>query len=247
MNRLVGRAMHTYAMLADGDRVLIAVSGGIDSLVLTWLLDHWRKKAPIGYELLAVHLDMGFGGNSHLLVEGELGRLNVPFHIEQTTYGIDALKEEDGKSGCYHCAKQRRNRLFELARERRCNKIAFGHHQEDIIETFFLNMFYSGNMSTMVPRQDLFDGRLALIRPLALLEKRDIKELGAALAISPVDNPCPLTERSKRAELRALLGSLYAQDSKIKANIFSALANIKLDYLLLPPDGKPGVANADHP
>lgn len=239
-NRLIGRAMHTYNMLQDGDRVLIAVSGGVDSLVLTWLLDEWRKKAPISYTLLAIHLDMGFGSNEAELVEKELCAFPVEFRIEQTDIGKQALLAGDGKNGCFHCARNRRNRLFELARLNKANKLAFGHHQEDIIETFFINLLYGGNISTMVPRQDLFAGRLAIIRPLAFLEKNQIRQLGKALAINPVANPCPLAGHSKREELRSLLGSWYEKDPKVKANIFAALGNVKTDYLLKSQAGRAG-------
>ena len=233
-NRLVGQALHTYRMLADGDRVLIAVSGGVDSLVLAWLLKHWHRKAPIDYQLLAVHLDMGFGDREPLLVEEQLRLLGLPFDIEHTTFGREALRAEQGKSACYHCARQRRNRLFALAEEKGFNKVAFGHHQEDIIETFFLNLLYGGNMSTMVPRQDLFGGGLTLIRPLALVEKEQISRLAAALGLKPVANPCPLAGGSKRESVRSLLTTLYASDPRIKANIFTALANPKPEYLLKP-------------
>ena len=134
--------MHTYDMLVDGDRVLLAVSGGIDSLVLTWILDHWRKKAPIDYELLAVHIDMGFGGDEHQLVIDQLKQLKVPYLLEFAEYGKMAAQNHDKAKGCYECALQRRNRLFELARTKQCSKIAFGHHKEDIIETFFINLMY---------------------------------------------------------------------------------------------------------
>lgn len=236
MNRLVGRAMHLYNMLADGDRVMIAVSGGIDSLVLTWLLKQWREKAPISYEILAVHLDMGFGGKEIDLVKHQLARLDVPMLLETTDFGPRAVSAEAGKSGCYHCARQRRNRLFALAEIHQCNKLALGHHQEDIIETFFINLFYSGNLSTMAPNQKLFEGRLFLIRPLALVSKKEIRHLGQVLGIEPVANPCPLAKDSRREKIRGWLDELYAQEPAIKASIFSALGNIKPDYLLVPPD-----------
>ncbi|MBU0730855.1 MAG: hypothetical protein KKA70_14045 [Proteobacteria bacterium] len=240
INRLIGRAMHTYGMLADNDRVMIAVSGGVDSLVVTWLLKEWRKKAPISYDLLAVHLDMGFGTNEDVLVAAQIERLDVPFLIEKTTFGKDAIAAEDGKSGCFYCAKKRRNRLFEIARENNYNKIAFGHHKEDIIETFFLNLMYSGNISTMVPRQNLFHEKLAIIRPLALLEKKQIIELGNEQGIKPVANPCPLSEESKRVKIRTLLNEIYQKEPSTKSNIFAALSNVKSDYLLKPltPDNQ---------
>ena len=246
INRLIGQAMHTYDMLADGDRVLLAVSGGIDSLVLTWILDHWRNKAPIDYELLAVHIDMGFGGDEHQLVTDQLKQLHVPYLVEFANYGEIAAQREDKAKGCYECALLRRNRLFELARAKHCSKIAFGHHKEDIIETFFINLMYSGNLSTMVPKQVLFDGRLALIRPLAFLEKREIQTLGDELGIKPVANPCPLADASKRQYIREMLESLYQTDKKIKASIFAALSNIKNDYLLIPAGKSPEKTDADH-
>jgi len=246
-NRLIGQAMHTYEMLADGDRVLLAVSGGIDSLVLVWVLDHWRRKAPIDYELLAVHIDMGFGGDEHQLVAEQLEQLHVPYLVEFADFGREATQENDSGYGCYQCARQRRNKLFELARAKKCSKIAFGHHKEDIIETFFLNLLYSGNLSTMCPKQMLFEGRLAVIRPLAFLEKREIQTLGRELGIRPVPNPCPFAEKSKRQQVRDLLESLYREDKKIKANIFASLANIKSEYLLTPPGKSSEKNDANNP
>jgi len=239
VNHRIGLALHTYEMLAGGDRVMLAVSGGIDSLVLVWLLKFWLRKAPIDYRLLAVHLDMGFGEKEAELVAIQLERLGVPFLIEKTDFGRRALEAEEGRSGCYNCARQRRNRLFELAREHGCSKIAMGHHQEDIIETFFLNLLWAGNLSTMVPKQELFDGRLALIRPMAYLEKREIREIGTELGIEPVANPCPLATESKRMQTRTLLEeSIYPLDPAAKATIFNALANLRPDYLLRKPTGK---------
>lgn len=234
LNRLIGKAMHTYAMLSHGDRVMVAVSGGIDSLVLARILDQWRLKSPIDYDLTCVHLDMGFAGSQTGVVESRLRQLQIPYHLETTDFGRKALEAEDGRSGCYHCAKQRRNRLFQLAESLGCNKIAFGHHKEDIIETFFLNLLYGGNISTMVPKQELFTGRLALIRPLCFLEKKEIEALGAQFNLTAVANPCPMAGDSRREKIRGLLKTLYREEGMIKANIFAALSNVRQDYLLKP-------------
>lgn len=235
-NRLIGKAMHAYGMLADHDRVMIAVSGGIDSLVLCHVLAGWQRKAPIRYELLAVHLDMGFGTDEHERVAAQLDRSGVPYLLERTDFGRQALDPAAGKSGCFLCAKKRRNRLFAMARQHNCTKLAFGHHQEDIIETFFLNLFYGGNLSTMMPCQPLFDNTLQLIRPLALLDKAQVQELGRLFNITPVANPCPLAGDSKREAVRSLLQTLYGQDPRLKSNIFAALSHVKTDYLLKPLD-----------
>ena len=232
VNRKIGQAMHSYTMLADSDRVLIAVSGGVDSLVLSWILKHWLHKAPIHYEILAAYIDNGFDSSTSDKVAEQLQNIGVPFLIEKTDYWRRAAAAEEGKSVCFHCARLRRNRLFAIAQEQSFNKIGFGHHKDDILETFFINLLYAGNISTMVPKQKLFDGRIHIIRPMAYLEKEDIMEIAAAASIVPVKNPCPQDNDSKRQEARRVVASLSKLGPKVKSNIFAALANIRRDYLL---------------
>jgi tRNA 2-thiocytidine biosynthesis protein TtcA len=231
-NRRIGQAMHTYTMLADSDRVLIAVSGGVDSLVLTWILKHWLQKAPIRYEISAVYIDNGFDTSTGDKVAEQLQNIGVPYLIERTDFWHRAATAEEGKSVCYHCARLRRNRLFAIAEEQGFNKIGFGHHKDDILETFFINLLYAGNISTMVPKQKLFDGRIHIIRPMAYLEKKDIMEIAAAASIVPVKNPCPQDNDSKRHEARRILAEFSKLSPKVKSNIFAALANIRQGYLL---------------
>ncbi len=231
INRPIGQALHEYQMLTDGDRVLVAVSGGVDSLVLAAILKLWQDKAPISYTIEAVHLDMGFNQDEAQLVDRQLALTGVPYEIIQTTIGRDALNLENS-SACFHCSRNRRTALFNLARDRGCTKLALGHHKEDIIETFFINLFYGGNLSTMLPRQDLFKGKLAIIRPLAFLQKNQVQELAALFNFSPVTNPCPLTESTKRQTIRQMMSRLYQEDDRLMSTIFAALGNVKPDYLL---------------
>lgn len=236
INRLIGQAMHTYNMLADGDSVLVAVSGGIDSLTLAAVLQQWRKKAPIHYHLAAVHLDLGFdSGKVAGMVRQQLAQIGMEVEVEQTTFGAEAIAAGKGESGCFQCACNRRTRLFSLAREKNCNKLAFGHHKEDIIETFFLNLLYSGNISTMVPAQPLFNGDLTVIRPLALVDKQQIRIMAESIHLEAAENPCPLAGTSKREKVRQLLNDLWEGNPQMKGNIFSALANVRTEYLLRPP------------
>ena len=231
LNRLIGQALHTYNMLSDGDSVLIAVSGGIDSLVLAAILQEWQKKAPITYTLLAVHLDMGFEGADIVpSVERQCKEMDLPLEIEWTDFGRSAITLK--KSGCFHCARNRRTRLFDLARQKKCNKLALGHHKEDIIETFFINLLYGGNISTMVPSQPLFNGNLTVIRPLAFLDKKQVTRLGQHFGLHASENPCPLSGSTKRQSIRHLLDDLYSKDERIKGNIFAALGNVRQEYLL---------------
>lgn len=224
--------MHDYSMFADGDRVLIAVSGGVDSLTLAGILGIWQRKAPIRFTLTVHHIDHGFWRTrDQALSPGtaigrQVQRLGLPFAIaEERTIAEEART-------CFLCARNRRSQLFDFARDNGYNKIALGHHKDDLIETLFLNTIYSGNISTMVPRQDLFGGTLSIVRPMAYLEKHEVVEIGAELNLEPVKNLCPLSDDTRREKVRALLQKLYDDEAGAKNSIFAALANVRQDYLL---------------
>ncbi len=231
VNKLVGRALHRYQMLQDGDRVAVALSGGSDSLVLLWALQEWQKKAPIRYELVVIHLDMGFPGHDWPKVEAYLQKAGFKYYFEKTDYGPKA-HEIGRETPCFYCARLRRKRLFELTKELNCNKLAFGHNKDDIIVTFFINLFYGAEISTMVPYQELFQGLITLIRPLAFVDKAQINSLAQRLGLPVIENPCPSAGTTKRAELGRFLNDLYKQNPRLKGNIFRALFRCRPEYLL---------------
>ncbi len=230
-NRLIGQAMHTYGMLKANDRVMLAISGGIDSMVLARVMRLWQEKTPFPYDLIAVHIDAGFANTDHCEIKEELSNLGLDLHIETTTIGPE-LQEAATKNICFSCARKRRNILFDLARRYKCNKLAFGHHKDDIIETFFINLFYGGNLSTMVPCQPLFEGALKLIRPLAFLDKNQIHNLATTFTLKAITATCPMEEKSRRNHIRNMLTEIYRKEPDIRNNIFASLANVRTDYLL---------------
>lgn len=246
VNRRLGRAMHDYSMLADGDRVLVAVSGGLDSLVLLAVLLQWRRKAPIDYQLQAVHVDMepqasGPGPAARQVAEavGALGgELCILAAQYRPTESEIAAAEHSGQDLCFHCARSRRTQLFAHARQEGLNKLALGHHRDDIIETFLLNLTCAGNISTMIPLQSLFSGRLSLIRPLAYLDKAEVENLGRGAGLMPVRSACPLSERTRRRDIHQLAEQIYQQIPGAKEHIFAALGNVRFDYLLKQSGGR---------
>jgi tRNA 2-thiocytidine biosynthesis protein TtcA len=233
LNRKIGRAMHDWRMLDHGDRVLVAVSGGVDSLVTAWVLHQWRAKAPIDYEVEAVHIvndPVGTTPAGDRSAES-IGRQVRSWGLAYSTLAGRPVPPGEDRT-CFVCARNRRSQLFDLARQRGCRKVALGHHKDDLIETFFINSLYSGNLSTMLPRQDLFGGRLSLIRILSYLEKRDVLELAELAGIEPVADRCPLAGDTRRDTVRELLAGLYAVVPGAKESVFAALGNVRYDYLL---------------
>ncbi|MEW6185476.1 MAG: ATP-binding protein [Thermodesulfobacteriota bacterium] len=231
---LLGKAIRHFEMIEAGDRVAVAVSGGKDSLALLYMLKARLKWIPVRYELLAVHLDMGFEGTFPLEIERFCQDLNVPFHFERTAYGLEAHSPENRENPCFLCAWKRRKHLFQLSEPLNFNKLALGHNKDDLIETLFLNMFYSGELSTMMPRQSLFNQRLTLIRPLILIDEKEIKAFARRKGFPELPNLCPSTGRSSRQGIKEILNGLYAGNRKIKGNIFHALSHCRPEYLPSP-------------
>jgi tRNA 2-thiocytidine biosynthesis protein TtcA len=236
LNLAMSRAIHRYDMISDKDRILVAVSGGKDSLALLWLLEERRPRIPVAYDLFPVHIDPGFDTDFSVKLSAYCSTLNVRLQVEHTDLGIVAHSSENRENPCFLCAWERRKRLFEIADALGCNKVALGHNKDDIIETVFINMFYAGEISTMVPAQPLFNGRLTLIRPLAFADEEMIRRFGEKQNFPKLENPCPSASRSKRSDIKDLLAGIYKTNNKIKGNIFRSLSHVKPEYLLKAED-----------
>jgi tRNA 2-thiocytidine biosynthesis protein TtcA len=235
VSRAIGRAIHDYDMVSAGDKIAVGLSGGKDSLTLMWVLQERLSRIPIHYSLYAVYVDLGFEKDPAPLIEDYCKEMGYRLQIEQTDYGTLAHSEENRENPCFLCSRLRRKRLFEVADELGCNKLALGHNMDDIIETLFLNMCYSGEISTMVPSQPFFGGKLTVIRPLAFLDGSTINRFAEDRAFPEFENPCPTAKTSKRREVREMLNRLYATNRKIKGNIFRSMSHVKPDYLLGAP------------
>ncbi len=229
---LMGKAIHRFGLIEDGDRILVGVSGGKDSLTLLHLLNERRKRVPIRYELIPVHIDLGFNSGRTEILKDFFESRGLSYHIEFTDIGKRANSSENRESPCFLCSWERRKRLFYLAQHFKCNKIALGHHQDDIIETFLLNIFYSAEISTMLPLQTLFKGKMTLIRPLALIEEKKIERFAREMRLPFGPGGCPASGKTKRKEIKELIKALEKKNRKIRGNIFRSLSNIKIEYLL---------------
>ena len=232
IKRLTGKAIHTKDMIRDGDHVMVAVSGGKDSLALLWLLKERIKRVPIDYRITAVHVDPGFGANSADKMTSFFLAHGFEFRVIESDIGPKAHGPQNRENPCFLCSRLRRKLLFQMAEEVGCNRMAFGHHKDDLIETFFLNVFYGASISTMVPVQGLFGGKLTVIRPFYLVDEDLIRRYAQLMDWPEISLDCPTAGSSKREEIKNMLKHFYRSNRKIKGNIFHALQNVNAEYLL---------------
>jgi len=218
-------------MIRDGDHILVSVSGGKDSLTLLWLLRERLAKVPINFRLTAVHVDPGFGADSGGRLETFFRRHGFDYRIIRTDIGPRAHGPENRENPCFLCARLRRKILFETAAELGCGRIAMGHHKDDVIETFFLNLLYGGSLSTMLHVQPFFGGKIVVIRSLYEVDESLITRFARTMGWESVDLGCPSAGSSRRARIKEMLTGLYRSNRKVKGNIFHALHNVRPGYL----------------
>jgi tRNA 2-thiocytidine biosynthesis protein TtcA len=228
LRRLVGEAIADYGMIVDGDRVMVCLSGGKDSYTLLDVLLSLRLNAPVQFEIIAVNLDQKQPGfPEHILPEYLSGR-GIPYHvIEQDTYSIVQRVVPEGKTTCGLCSRLRRGLLYRYAAEHGVTKIALGHHRDDILETFFLNLFYGGTLKAMPPKLLSDDRRHIVIRPLAYCREKDIEEYARIKAFPIIPcNLCGSQENLQRKVMKEMLRSWEKQFPGRLETIFTALQNV---------------------
>jgi len=232
LNRGIGKAIHDYDMIANGDRIAVGLSGGHDSLTLLWMLRERLRRIPVHYEILPIYIDPGFENGFGARLKDYCSQWGLGLRVEETRHGILAHGPENRENPCFLCAHLRRKRLFEIADELGCRKLALGHNKDDLIETLFLNICYAGEICTMVPSQNFFKGKFTVIRPLAFVDETIIRKFARENRFPVFDNPCPTSRTSKRKEIKEMLDRLYLGNANVRGNIFRAMSHVRTDYLL---------------
>jgi tRNA 2-thiocytidine biosynthesis protein TtcA len=229
LRRQTGQAIADFGMIEDGDRIMVCLSGGKDSYTLLEILDNLRHNAPISYDLIAVNLDQKQPGFPENVLPDYLKQLGIPFEIiEEDTYSIVKRVIPEGKTTCGLCSRLRRGILYSYAEKHQINKIALGHHRDDLIETFFLNMFYGGKIKSMPPKLLSDNRKHMVIRPLAYCREKDIAEF-AAIKQYPII-PCNLCGSQTNLQRQAMKTMLQQWDKQFPGRletIFTSMQNIQ--------------------
>ena len=232
--RLVGQAIGDFNMIEDGDKVMVCLSGGKDSYALLDVLLTLRERAPIHFDIVAVNLDQKQPNFPADILPNYLRSVDVPFHIEtQDTYSIVKRVIPEGKTTCSLCSRLRRGILYRVADELGATKIALGHHRDDIMETFFLNMFFASKLKGMPPKLQSDDGKHVVIRPLAYVREADTERYAEVknFPIIPCDL-CGSQENLQRKQIKSMLREWEKKFPGRVENIFSALSTVIPSHLM---------------
>jgi tRNA 2-thiocytidine biosynthesis protein TtcA len=232
--RDMGRCIRDFQLIEEGDRVMVCLSGGKDSYTLLHLLERARRKAPIRFELVAVHLDQGQPGYDGRPLEAYLEGSGVPYRIvREDTYAIVKERVPEGKTYCSLCSRLRRGILYHVADELGCTKIALGHHRDDAIETLLLNLFFAGSTGAMPAKLVTEDEAHVVIRPLLYAAERDIAAFAAeqGFPILPC-NLCGSQENLWRKQIKQLLDDLEQRIPKVRDSLLASLMHVRPTHLM---------------
>ena len=234
IHRRVGEALRRFRMLEAGDRVLIGISGGKDSTTLAKVLRDKQRHLPISFELLACHAVTDILPENKEMenaLDSLFAKMGIP--LERHLVEVMTRRDKGRKMNCFFCAMHRRMAMIRVATRLGCNKIAYGHHLDDIIETLLMNMFYRGEISTMPALLELDRHPITIIRPLCLAKEHEVQCFAERFGLSLLDGPpCPLGADGRRQRIKSLVRDLARRDGKLRNNILASLGRVKSDYLL---------------
>jgi len=238
----VKRAIVDYGMIDHGDRLVVGLSGGKDSGVLLSALEAIRRSAPVKFHLHGVFLDLGFGMEVAPLAEF-CRRLGVPFTHRRTGIGEIVFNVRHEKNPCALCSTLRRGALNDLALDLGCNRVALGHHLDDVVDTFFMSLFYNGQLRTFSPNTFLDRTGLFMIRPLVYLGQETVREMAVLEKVPVLENPCPASGLTKRQEIKTLVEGLRESYPDLREKVLSALQGADLQNLW--PGTRPRIPRAE--
>jgi len=232
--RQVGQAISEFNMIEEGDRIMVCMSGGKDSYGMLDILMKMKQRAPVNFELIAVNLDQKQPGFPAEILPAYLGSLGIPFHIEtQDTYSIVKDKIPEGKTMCSLCSRLRRGILYKVAGQLKCNKLALGHHRDDMLQTFFLNMFFGGKLKGMPPKLLSDNGEFMVIRPLAHVAEVDLARWAEHRQFPII--PCTLCGSQENLQRKQIGNMIRDWQKKYPGrieNMFAALQNVVPSHLM---------------
>lgn len=223
------RAVDDYNMIEDGDRIGVGVSAGKDSLTLLYALAELRRFYPKKFELVAITVDMGFEGVDFSPIAELCRELDVPFVVVPTQISRIVFDVRKEKNPCGLCAKMRRGALHDECKRQGCNKLALGHHFDDVVETFMLNLFYEGRLGSFSPVTYLSRKDLTMIRPLLYAQEKDVRYFVNRHPLPIIESPCPADKNTERESMKQLLMSIERNNKGLRHRIFGALQKAGID------------------
>lgn len=225
----VRRAVDDYNLIDEGDRIAVGVSGGKDSLVLLETLAHMRRFYPKKYELVAITVDMGFPEADFSEIREFCKRIKVEYRVVKTDIAKIVFDVRKEPNPCSLCAKMRRGSLHAEAQAANCNKVALGHHYDDAVETFMMNLFFEGRIGCFSPKSYLSNRKITLIRPLIYAQEKDVLYFVRKRALPIAKNPCPEDHATERENMKNLLANLEKDNKGLKHRIFTAMCRGNID------------------
>ncbi len=229
MLSFVRRAVDDYDMIEDGDKIAVGVSGGKDSLALLEVLSELRRFYPKKFEIVAITIDMGLEGMDFSHVAEFARRLKVEYHIVKTEIAKIIFDVRQEKSPCSLCAKMRRGALHKAAQDAGCNKVALGHHFDDAVETFMLNLFFEGRLGCFSPLTYLSNRKITLIRPMLYATEKDVVYFANKRALPIVESRCPEDKATERENMKQLLSEIEKTNKGLRHRIFHAICAGEID------------------